>query len=633
MKTPRRKPHPQQRQRAIGTVLGLAAIAVVATWMALQRNWTNENHETSTTPAQVEDLPLPELADSPFRDAMQAAEYVGSQACGQCHGDQHASYLESAHSRSFAVVDLASEPADGEFARGATAWRYKSSRIGGELRHREFLLTPQGEIPLVDRPLKYLVGSGRFSRTYLADMDGILVESPLTWFASLQAWDFSPGFEEGPFSSFCRNISADCLYCHVGRAEFLGQSENRAKFHELSIGCERCHGPGSIHVAERRGGKEIAKGHDHSIVHPQHLSRELAEAICHQCHLESGAFALVRGRRREEFRPGLRWTDFVVNYAPEVADSGMTVTGHVQQMHMSRCYKASDTLTCITCHDPHATPSPAERPTYYRNVCLQCHDDGACRIAPIERAAKNQNHCAACHMPQSPTDIPHIAFTHHRIGIHRHEPVAPIDEQPHALIPVLDASHLPEADRQRVLGLAYSRMLAEHSDDARYQAFGPLAEELLERAAAQGARDPAVQTALALLAKARGDVASARAGAEAALARSDILPFDRTAATHLLAILDLRDNRFEAARARFEQLVQWQHKAADWFLLGTCRQQLGDEDGAIAAFERVIQIDANEPGAYRTLAPLYRARGENEKAERALATAIALEEQLARLTN
>jgi hypothetical protein len=33
----------------------------------------------------------------------------------------------------------------------------------------------------VEVQLKYLVGSGRHSRTYLAELDGFLTESPLTW--------------------------------------------------------------------------------------------------------------------------------------------------------------------------------------------------------------------------------------------------------------------------------------------------------------------------------------------------------------------------------------------------------------------------------------------------------------------
>lgn len=631
----RRQPEPApQRSRAGPLIFGLlAAIGLLIAWQ-WWRTWNGSSAGEEGPPAVTEAPPLAPLAESPYLESMRDATYVGSQACIECHQDQHASFLQTAHSRSFGPVDLAAEPPDGEFAREGTAWHYQSYRHEGQLRHREFLAPPGGEeITLVDRPLKYLVGSGRFSRTYLAELDGILVESPVTWYASLNAWNLSPGFQKGPYNSFSRNISADCLYCHIGQADFPPESENRPQFHELAIGCERCHGPGSAHVALRRSKADVAPGQDLTIVHPERLSRELSEAICHQCHLETEASAVVRGRRRDEFRPGLRWSDFVVNFAEESAAPEMTVTGHVEQMHLSRCYQASQTLTCTSCHDPHHTPPPAERRDFYRAACLKCHDDQACKQPLTQRAASNQNDCAACHMPQSETDIAHVAFTHHRIGIHQQQPAKPPDVVPPKLVPVLDVSHLSEADRERVLGLAYTRLISQHQGEPKYQELWLQAEGHLRTAAAGGLRDSSMDTALAVIANRRGDNAAARSGAEAALADSSISPGDRAVAANLLAGLELDVGRIKEAQDLLQQLTQWRLMPSDWYLLGTCRQRMGDQAGAIAAFEKVLQIDATEPGTYRTLAPLYQAAGQPERAKELLERAALLEEQLAKLPN
>jgi predicted CXXCH cytochrome family protein len=598
----------------------LALLALLLAGIALVRPWRSP---VADSPVSLDAPPLPALAASPYGESMREATYSGSEVCAECHSQEHASYLETAHSQSFSLVDAGREPPDGQFTHPEKPRHYASYRAHGELRHREFLATAAGEVTLIDRPLKYLVGSGRFSRTYLAELDGFLVESPLTWYASLAAWQLSPGFEDRIDGSFSRSVSANCLYCHVGQLERAGGSDFRMEVHELAISCERCHGPGSRHVARRRLMPEDAG--DNLIVNPRKLSRELAEAICQQCHLESKSSVEVRGRRREDFRPGQRWTDFVVNYAADSPPSDMTVTGHVQQMHASRCYQASDDLTCTTCHDPHDSPSPAERADYYRQTCSKCHDDGSCGLLESERIARNQNHCAACHMPQSPTDIPHIAFTHHRIGIHQANPPPVKVAEPTGLVPVLDVAHLPQLDQQRNLGLAYLQLVGDHAGEEGYRALEDRARELLQQAVAGGIRDPAVQTAMALLDVTQGDVAAARGRAESALSASDIAPVDRATAIQLLARLDLRENRLPAARERLEQLVRLWLAPEDWFLLGLCRQRQGDGDGAIAAFEKVLEIDPGEPGTYRSLIPLYEARGAAEKARRARETLQLLE--------
>jgi hypothetical protein len=74
--------------------------------------------------------------------------------------------------------------------------RYQVVRQDGRLWHRELLLDGQpDEATLAEYPLKYVIGSDRHARTYAAEVDGFLVESPLTWYASRQRWDLSPGYD------------------------------------------------------------------------------------------------------------------------------------------------------------------------------------------------------------------------------------------------------------------------------------------------------------------------------------------------------------------------------------------------------------------------------------------------------
>ena len=68
-----------------------------------------------------------------------------------------------------------------------------------------------------------------------------------------------------------------------------------------------------------------------------------------------------------------------------------------------------------------------------------------------------EDNCVACHMPQSPTEIPHFAFTHHRIGLHDVDQ-PPVDKGIESLVPLVDLSHLPKIEQDRLLGLAYLQL-------------------------------------------------------------------------------------------------------------------------------------------------------------------------------
>src|SRR5206468_2420947 len=127
--------------------------------------------------------------------------------------------------------------------------------------------------------------------------------SPATWYAK-KGWAMSPGYDLEQHSGFQRPVGEACLFCHAGRFETVGGSPNRIAFQEMAISCERCHGPGALHV-ERHGPQaklpDLGQQPDHTIVNPAHLSRSLAEAICQDCHLSGSASILMRGRKFDDF--------------------------------------------------------------------------------------------------------------------------------------------------------------------------------------------------------------------------------------------------------------------------------------------------------------------------------------------
>jgi hypothetical protein len=517
--------------------------------------------------------------------------------------------------RSMSDVDPAREPPDAAFDHPASGRRYQVVRRGGQLWHRELLLAAPQEVVLAEYPVRYVVGSGRHSLTYLAEADGFLVESPVTWYTSRSAWGMSPGYDRADNPGFERAAGDGCLTCHAGRAEAVGQSLHRMRVTEAAIGCERCHGPGSLHADGHREPAEARRGAaDLTIVNPARLPRELAEAVCQQCHLRSDATVVARGRRVNDFRPGLPLTPFRADYRVESRGGSMTVVGHVEQMHLSKCYQKSDTLTCLTCHTPHGEPASAERVAHYKAACLGCHAPDRCTVAPERRRAESpENDCTRCHMPSAPTEIPHLAFTHHRIGVHRGGPPAGATAGGEEPRPFLDLSGLGKVDRRRSLGLGYLEAANRAMDPIRVARFREEALGLLSGVREAGLRDPAVDAGLARL-RFELRLGGADRPAADALADPAIAGQDRCTALFLLADEYATRGRHRDAIAALRELTSLRRHAADWLLLADCLGALGDQPGQEEALTAATRISPRLWKVHHYLAEAYRRRGNQERA-------------------
>src|SRR5262249_9659433 len=84
-------------------------------------------------------------------------------------------------------------------------------------------------------------------------------------------------------------------------------------------------------------------------------------------------------------------------------DANLGIDSHGQQataLMNSRCFRSSS-MTCETCHDPHAD----ERDTAKLAArCLTCHKIQACgRFASDGRAITGK--CVDCHMPLEPSRL------------------------------------------------------------------------------------------------------------------------------------------------------------------------------------------------------------------------------------
>jgi predicted CXXCH cytochrome family protein len=322
-----------------------------------------------------------------------------------------------------------------------------------------------------------------------------------------------------------------------------------------------------------------------------------------------------------DFRPGLRLAEFRHEYtvvSPGAdADEGMRVTGHVQQMRASPCWQRSSRLTCTTCHAVHEPAAPGGKVARYREICLSCHQSDGCGIpreTRLERVADDS--CIKCHMPDVPTDLPHFAFTHHRIGIFEGDPPAPRDALPAdgRLEPILDLADWSADERRYSLGLAYLQFASARSEDPAAAAYRARGLALIQAVYQNGLRDLWVGAAMAEIELERNEWTAADRLAETILAGEAAAAQPRLDAWNVYTRVAIRRRDFPRAVAGFEQLTRLRYDPQDWFLLGMYRQMAGDLEGAVAAVRKATEIDPASGAPHLALARLYRALGNAERA-------------------
>ena len=170
-----------------------------------------------------------------------------------------------------------------------------------------------------------------------------------------------------------------CAVCHDDVANgFKGATHAHLGMKDAdgnAIGCEACHGPGSIHV-DNGGGKG-------SIVNPGR-----SPEVCFQCHLD----------KRGEF--SLPSTHPLLTGQITCADCHEPHKGKANPFGGTEIAAASD--SCIRCHTLQAGPYAYEHEAT-REGCTVCHSPHGSVNAKMLKS-RNQNLCLQCHFQEQKAD-------------------------------------------------------------------------------------------------------------------------------------------------------------------------------------------------------------------------------------
>lgn len=358
-----------------------------------------------------------------------SATYVGKEVCRNCHQPTYDSFMQTGMGQSFApatrLKSAASFGTHDIVYDKALDFYYKPYFEGDSMYVMEFRLKGRDTTYRHVQRIDYIIGSGQHTNSHMYASNGYLYQAPITFYTQKGRWDLAPGFENGGNERFSRLIELECMSCHNGFPEFDLGSQNKYVKLQAGIDCERCHGPGSLHVAARSSGQRVdtSKMPDYTIVNPRRLSTELQNNICQRCHLQ-GISVVNTGKTFFDFRPGMKLSEMERVFMPQYSgqDDKMIMASHVERMKKSDCYVTSNRMSCVTCHNPHRSVKVTPR-SQYLNACYSCHGSGPSQKAEFAfcsekesvRAIKN-NDCVTCHMPHNGSiDIPHVAVTDHFI--------------------------------------------------------------------------------------------------------------------------------------------------------------------------------------------------------------------------
>jgi hypothetical protein len=515
-----------------------------------------------------------------YRNTKPGVAYVGSRACAGCHAKIYQDYSTTAMGRSMDLATSSGQRGKVSFTASVFAQKlnrhYEIYRQGQDIFQTDYELDPSGrEVFRASHKLEYAIGSGVNGFTYIVRRGDYLFQAPLSYYSRQQAWDLSPGYESADYG-FNRPVAAACIYCHSGQPQPLPDREGlfaNPPFRELAIGCENCHGPGTLHVAERSQPNSTPQKRERTIVNPAALPARLAEDICMNCHQGGDTRILVPGKSYSDFRPGtpLRDTLAILRIPPKRGDPRESdLLEHHLSMQLSKCFRASDgRLSCLTCHQIHYMPRPAEAGAYYRTRCLSCHTKTACKLTQAQRR-QHDDDCTACHMPKRDVQlIAHSALTNHRIVARPDEPLPEAAfHETNADLPDLVYLNCPAAsDRASLPAImllqAYGELM-ERDPDYRVRYFAALDE--LSRSSPD---QPLVQAAL---------------GRKALLENASI----QSAIEHLTRAIQLGF----AAPTVYQDLA-------------TALVRVGRETDAVRTLQHGIELSSYTPALYKLLALSY----------------------------
>ena len=314
------------------------------------------------------------------------AHFTGSESCKPCHEQQYNGWKTTRMANVVRDPKAHPEAVLGDFTKDDPARTFGLDQVafvyGSRWKQRYF--TKQGDdyFPL---PAQWDVKKARWLPYH--------VEQGTDWWV--------PHY--GP-TNFDRPTGPTCDGCHS-----VNYDTATKQVTEWNVGCEKCHGPGSVHVAHPTR---------QNIVNPETLDSVRGNDTCMQCHTQGQPLSNpIEGKYYDwpvGYLPGDRLADY---WKLEELKPGVTgfyqfadLTAHKNRMQgndfvQSNMYHRG--LRCFDCHEVHSNAQESNLAMPANELCLSCHTranpaglHGTVSQHTHHAAGSAGSQCVACHLPK-----------------------------------------------------------------------------------------------------------------------------------------------------------------------------------------------------------------------------------------
>lgn len=321
-----------------------------------------------------------------------ACSLAAAQPCAECHLDIVRRQESSPHARSLS-------PFPGSPMASALAGFRVAEKNGYQFEYGTRGVTARRAEDSATGTLDWALGRGKYAMTAVGVFNGQFFEHRMSFYTQPKQPGITPGHQYGVSRSASTALGLveqppqafRCFNCHSTGLRETPDGGPDLTTMTPGIHCERCHGPGTAHIAAVRAKRSPAEVRK-TIFNSGHLPARASVEVCGGCHRAP--------------RPGQKAE------APEL-DDPLSVRFQPVGLMASRCFLESGKLSCLTCHDPHANEVRHE-PAFYAGKCLGCHEHTARVIVACKREQRQD--CQPCHMPDA-TPAPFLTFTDHRIRV------------------------------------------------------------------------------------------------------------------------------------------------------------------------------------------------------------------------
>jgi predicted CXXCH cytochrome family protein len=367
-------------------------------------------------------------------------DYAGSESCIQCHQTQYESAIHTSHFK-------------------ATSPGVKENILGHFTAHNTFVYGNNTKVVMEERNdtlYQVLYKDGKEVKAYPFDIifgikhaqtsgywkNHYAYELPISYYKSINSWATSPTYSATE-ANFDKKIMKECFGCHSSNISsrpvttkssesytntFMGMDIEDfmdKKTLIYGIDCERCHGPAKEHVQKHLKFPDLKTAQN--IISFKNLNRQQKIDACALCHSGNDQ---DKQKSRFQYKPGERLSDYFTENQNSKDTLRYDVHGNqLGLLSQSKCFKKSQTMDCITCHNPHQD-TPQNSITYSK-ICMTCHQDS--KHSPITQKTISKsmlaNNCVECHMPKqdskairfqqsNSSEVVSYSLRTHKIGIY-----------------------------------------------------------------------------------------------------------------------------------------------------------------------------------------------------------------------